>query len=211
MIKGDNCKGEIILWQSLGLKYTTQLSTWLWRDTGCVVNSLVSGHPFGIRKKCLFVALCAYKNYSFRQTQKDKKRLDVCLWECYVNLVNVKRTVCFLVDKWRFDKTDPHWSVSLSKALILVLTLMSFIFLYHCHCYFYYYFKNKVLNSAWKFLRTSAKCSSDFMSSSVDTTHLKIYMTSSSGMAEIWVIWEEERKMSENQSVKQSQNWSTAQ
>ena len=143
MIKGDNCKGEIILWQSLGLKYTTQLSTWLWRDTGCVVNSLVSGHPFGIRKKCLFVALCAYKNYSFRQTQKDKKRLDVCLWECYVNLVNVKRTVCFLVDKWRFDKTDPHWSVSLSKALILVLTLMSFIFLYHCHCYFYYYFTNK--------------------------------------------------------------------
>ena len=127
MITGDNCKGEIILWQSLGLKYTTQLSTWLWRDTGCVVNSLVSGHPFGIRKKCLFVALCAYKNYSFRQTQKDKKRLDVCLWECYVNLVNVKRTVCFLVDKWRFDKTDPHWSVSLSKALILVLTLnMSF-------------------------------------------------------------------------------------
>ena len=142
MITGDNYKGEIILWQSLGLKYTTQLGTWLWRDTGYSQLSC-KWTPFGIWKKCLFVALCAYKNYFFRQTQKDKKRLDVCLWECYVNLVNVKRTVYFLVDKWRFDKTDPHWSVALSKALILVLTLMSFIFLYHCHCYFYYYFKNK--------------------------------------------------------------------
>ena len=76
----------------------------------------ITADTLGDWKKCPSVELTVYENYFPQRTPKKRRWISVYTEEYYVRLLLMsnERRACFLAEKWRFHKTDPHSCVALS-------------------------------------------------------------------------------------------------